>query len=88
MLMVGQSLLREMGVATGGTTDVVAWLCAAAAFLAMPHAFRHGDFVHVTLVVEKLDARMRRRFDIGALLVACIAIAYLAWSATRFAWES
>lgn len=88
VLMVGQSLLREMGVSTGGTTDVVAWLCAAAAFLAMPHAFRHGDFVYVTLVLEKLSPRTRRRFDIGALLIACVALSYLAWSATRFVWES
>ena len=39
VLMVGQSLLREMGVRTGAVNDVVAWCCAAAAFLTMAHAF-------------------------------------------------
>lgn len=88
VLMLGQSVLREMGVDTGGTTDVVAWLCAAAAFLTMPHAFKHGDFVYVTLVLEKLPAALRRRFDIATLLIACVAVSYLAFSATRFTIES
>lgn len=87
-LMLGQSVLREAGVDTGGTTDIVSWLCAAAAFLTMPHAFKHGDFVYVTLLLDKLSPRMRRRFDICTLLIACVAIGYLALSATRFTWES
>ena len=32
-LMIGQSVLREFGIKTGAVNDVVAWLCAAAAFL-------------------------------------------------------
>jgi TRAP-type C4-dicarboxylate transport system permease small subunit len=87
-LMLGQSWLREAGVDTGGTTDIVSWLCAAAAFLTMPHAFKHGDFVNVTLVLERLGPPMRRRFDIAVLLIACVAVGYLALSATRFTWES
>ncbi|MCH1990944.1 TRAP transporter small permease, partial [Achromobacter xylosoxidans] len=37
-LMIAQSILREVGVRTGALNDVVAWLCAAAAFFAMAHA--------------------------------------------------
>ena len=88
ILMIGQSILREFGVRTGATNDVVAWLCAASAFLAMAHAFKHGDFVRVTLVLEKLSPRVRRGFEVVSLAIACVAIGYLAFWATRFTWES
>jgi TRAP-type C4-dicarboxylate transport system permease small subunit len=88
ILMIGQSILREFGVRTGATNDVVAWLCAASAFLAMAHAFKHGDFVRVTLLLEKVSPRVRRVLEIVSLAIACVAIGYLAWWATRFAWES
>ncbi|MFM9878817.1 MAG: TRAP transporter small permease [Burkholderiaceae bacterium] len=87
-LMLGQSILREFGLKTGATNDVVAWLCAAAAFLAMAHAFKHGDFVRVTLLLEKLPVRAQRVLELASLLIACVAIGYLAWWATAFAWES
>jgi TRAP-type C4-dicarboxylate transport system permease small subunit len=88
VLMVGQSIAREFGIRTGATNDIVAWLCAAAAFLAMAHAFKHGDFVRVTLLLEKLPAGPRRVLEILSLAIACFAIGYLAFWATRFAWES
>lgn len=88
VLMIGQSILREFGVRTGATNDVVAWLCAASAFLAMAHAFKHGDFVRVTLLLEKLRPGPRRVLEIVSLAIACFAIGYLAFWATRFAWES
>ncbi|MEN9591271.1 MAG: hypothetical protein RLZZ481_3057 [Pseudomonadota bacterium] len=87
-LMVGQSVLREFGVKTGAVNDVVAWLCAAAAFLAMAHAFKHGDFVRVTLLLEKLAPRPRHLFELVSLACAAVAVGYLAWSATLFTYES
>ena len=43
-------------VRTGAVNDIVSWLCAAAAFFAMAHAFKHGDFVRVTLLLETAAA--------------------------------
>ena len=83
-LMIGQSVLREFGVKTGAVNDVVAWLCAAAAFLAMAHAFKHGDFVRVTLLLEKLAPKPRHLFELVSLACAAVAVGYLAWSATLF----
>lgn len=88
VLMVGQSVLREFHVATGAVNDVVSWCCAAAAFLAMAHAFKHGDFVRVTLTMQHLSPPWQRRFEMFALLVATAAIGYLAWWACRFTYES
>jgi len=88
VLMVGQSVLRELRVATGAVNDVVAWCCAAAAFLAMAHSFKHGDFVRVTLTMEHLSPRWQRRFELFALGVGTAAVGYLAWWANRFTYES
>src|SRR6185436_10710768 len=88
VLMIGQSILREFGVKTGATNDVVAWCCAAAAFLAMAHAFKHGDFVRVTLTMEHLPPAWQRRFELFSLAIGAAATAYLAWWACRFTYES
>jgi TRAP-type C4-dicarboxylate transport system permease small subunit len=87
-LMIAQSLGRQLGVSTGAINDIVAWLCAAAAFLSMAHAFRHGDFVRVTLVQEKLSERTRQAIELLCLGVAAVAVGYLAYWALRFTWQS
>ena len=87
-LMIAQSILREFGVRTGAVNDVVAWFCAAASFFSMAHAFKHGDFVRVTLLLDALSVAWRKRFEIAALLVGNIAVAYLAWWACKFTYES
>ncbi|HEU5296968.1 MAG TPA: TRAP transporter small permease [Burkholderiaceae bacterium] len=88
VLMIGQSVLRELGVRTGAVNDVVAWLCAAASFMAMAHAFKNGDFVRVTLTLEQLGEPQRRRLEIACLAVGTVATAYLAYWANRFTYES
>ena len=88
VLMVGQSVLRELGVRTGAVNDVVSWCCAAAAFFSMSHAFKHGDFVRVTLLLEAVSAVWRRRLEIATLLIGSCAVGYLAWWACKFTYES
>jgi TRAP-type C4-dicarboxylate transport system permease small subunit len=88
VLMIAQSILREMHVRTGAVNDVVAWLCAAASFFAMAHAFKHGDFVRVTLLLEKVSDAAKRRFEIAALSIAVVAVGYLMFWANRFTYES
>lgn len=88
VLMIGASVGRALGWRVGGANDIVAWLCAAAAFLAMAHAFKNGDFVRVTLLLEKLPPGPRRAFEIVSLSVAVVAVGYLAYWAARFTWES
>ena len=88
VLMIGQSILREMHVRTGAVNDVVSWLCAAAAFFAMAHAFKHGDFVRVTLLLEKISVPAQKRFELAALSIAAVSVAYLAFWANRFTYES
>ena len=88
MLMIGQSVLREFGVRTGAVNDLVAWSCAAASFFAMARAFKHGDFVRVTLLLDNVGSRLRRTLEIASLAVGTVSVAYLTWSAWRFTYES
>lgn len=88
LLMVAQTLGRQFGFPTGAINDLVSWLCAAAAFLTMAHAFKHGDFVRVTLLLEKAAPPLRRRMELVCLAIAVAAIGYLAFWACRFTYQS
>ena len=88
VLMILASVGRYAGWRVSWVNDVVAWLCAAAAFFAMAHAFKHGDFVRVTLLLEKLPPRAVRVLEVVSLSIAAVAIGYLAWWAIRFTYES
>jgi TRAP-type C4-dicarboxylate transport system permease small subunit len=88
VLMIAASVGRLLEWRVGWVNDVVSWLCAAAAFMAMAHAFKHGDFVRVTLLLEQLSTPLRRSFEVVSLGVAAVGIGYLAWWAARYTWES
>ena len=88
VLMIVAGIGRQFNLPVSGVNDIVSWLCAAAAFFAMAHAFRHGDFVRVTLVLDKVPAPLRRAMDVTCLLIAAVSVAYLTWSATSFTYES
>lgn len=88
VLMVGASLGRSLDWRVAWINDVVSWLCAAAAFLGMAYSFRNGDFVRVTLLLEKMSPRIRHGFEAGSLVVASIAISYLGFWAASFTWQS
>jgi len=88
LLMIGQSLLREFGVRTGAVNDIVSWCCAAASFFAMAHAFKHGDFVRVTLLLDTLSPPLRRALELASLCIAAVCVGYLAWWACRFTYDS
>ncbi len=88
VLMIGASVGRSLEWRVGWVNDVVAWLCAAAAFLGMAYSFRNGDFVRVTLVLEVVPPRVRRWLEFFSLSVATVAIVYLGFWALRFTLES
>ena len=87
-VMLAATVMRTLGMRTGGTDDVVSWMTAAAAFFGLAHTFRHGDFVRVTLLLEKMGPAQRRRFELLSLCIGAAATAYLAWWACRFTYES
>jgi TRAP-type C4-dicarboxylate transport system permease small subunit len=88
VLMIAQTVMRETGLKSGGMDDLVTWSCAASAFLAFAHTFRYGDFVRVTLFIEKLGPRARRVAEALSLAIAAAFTGYLAWWGVRYVYES
>lgn len=88
VVMLLQAGMRELGMLFRGADDIVAWLCAGAAFLALGHTFRRGELVRVGLLVDNLPPRLRRRVNLAALSIALAFVAYMAYAVVRFVYES
>jgi TRAP-type C4-dicarboxylate transport system permease small subunit len=87
-LMLAQAFARGMGGQIRGTDDIVSWLCAAAAFFALGHTFRHGELVRVGLLIGRLPARARRVAELIALGITAAFVAYMLYASARFVYES
>jgi len=88
VLMMLSALGREAGILIRGADDIVAWLCAAASFLALGHTFRHGELVRVGLWLDHLGPRGRRRMEIVALGITSVFVGYMLWAICRFIYDS
>jgi TRAP-type C4-dicarboxylate transport system permease small subunit len=88
VLMLAQAIGREFGLLIRFADDLTAWLCAASAFFALGHTFRHGELVRVGLFVDMLKPGARRIAEIVALTVTGLFVGYMAWAVTRFVYES
>ena len=87
-LMLAQAFGRELGILVRGADDIVAWLCAAASFLALGRTFRHGELVRVGLWLDHLGPGGRRTMELFALGVTAAFVAYMLWAVTRFVHDS
>jgi TRAP-type C4-dicarboxylate transport system permease small subunit len=88
VLMMAQAVGREAGVLVRGADDIVAWLCAAASFLALGHTFRHGELVRVGLWLDRLGPRGRRMMELFALSLTALFVAYMLWAVCSFIYDS
>ncbi len=88
VVMLLQAGLREVGVLFRGADDIVGWLCAGSAFLALGHTFRRGELVRVGLVIDALPPRRRRAVGIAALAIAVAFVSYMAYAVLLFVYES
>ena len=88
VLMLAQAAGREFGLLIRGADDITSWLCAASAFLALGHTFRHGELVRVGLWIDMLGPARRRAAEIVALSVTALFVGYMAWAVTKFVYES
>ncbi|HEX5613453.1 MAG TPA: TRAP transporter small permease [Burkholderiales bacterium] len=88
VLMLAQAGMREFGLLLRGADDLVAWLCAASAFLALGYTFRRGELVRVGLLLDRLAPPARRAAEVIALGVALVFTAALLYAVARFVYES
>ena len=87
-LMLAQAFGREAGILIRGADDIVAWLCAACAFLALGHTFKSGDLVRVGVFLDRLPAKARWYAEVFALGITTLFVAYTLWAMTRFVYDS
>jgi TRAP-type C4-dicarboxylate transport system permease small subunit len=87
-VMLAQAGMREFGMLLRGADDIVAWLCAATAFLALGHTFRRGELVRVGLLIDLMPPRARRATGVAALAVALAFGGYMLYAVGRFVYES
>ena len=88
LVMLAQAGMREFGFLLRGADDIVGWLCAASAFLALGHTFRHGELVRVGLVIDRLPPASRRKAEALALGGALLVVGYILWASANFVYES
>jgi TRAP-type C4-dicarboxylate transport system permease small subunit len=88
VLMLAQAAGRELGMSIPGADDIVAWLCAACAFLALGHTFRSGDLVRVGVFLDHLSEGKRWYAEIVALGFTASFTFYALWACTRFVYDS
>lgn len=88
VLMLAQAGGREFGLLIRGADDITAWLCAASAFFALGHTFRHGELVRVGLFVDMLRPGPRRIAELIALASTAVFVGYMAWAVVRFVYDS
>ena len=87
-VMLAQAGMRTAGFLLRGADDIVAWLCAASAFLALGYTFRHGDLVRVSLLVNRLPPALRHRAEVACLAAAAVVVGYMAWASASFVYGS
>jgi TRAP-type C4-dicarboxylate transport system permease small subunit len=88
VLMLAQAFGREAGILIRGADDITAWLCAASAFLAVGHTFRHGELVRVGLWLDMMGTRARWCAELFALGITTVFATYMMWAVTRFVYDS
>jgi TRAP-type C4-dicarboxylate transport system permease small subunit len=88
VLMLAQAAGRELGILIRGADDIVAWLTAACAFLALAHTFRHGDLVRVGVFLDRLRGPWRWRAEVLALSITTVFTAYMLWAMASFVYAS
>ena len=88
-LLVGTGILARLGDTwIAGLTEYSGYMMAAASFLALAYTFEHREHIRVDLVLGRLGAGPRLKFEVFGLCVAAVVSHYLAFYLLRLAWIS
>ncbi len=79
---------RQVGFNIPGLDAYAGYAIAAALFLALPQTLVRGEHIRVTLVLQRLPARLREFFEGWCLLAGLGVSSYIAWYAGRLVWLS
>lgn len=79
---------RLFALGLRGLDAYAGYAIAAALFLALPGTLRQGEHIRVTLVLERLPARVRLRLEEVCLAAGVALAGALAWYAVQLVWVS
>lgn len=90
LLSVLSSILGRLlpAFALPGADAYAGYCMAVAAFLSLGSTLQHGEHIRVTLVLNRLPARVRYRLDIFCHVMALAVALLLAWYAARLVLQS
>lgn len=79
---------REVQWGIPGLDAYAGYAIACALFLALPATLRQGEHIRVTLLLDRLPARMRAALEGICLLAGLVIALTMAWYAVRLVWVS
>jgi TRAP-type C4-dicarboxylate transport system permease small subunit len=79
---------RPLGLVVPSYAEIAGFFLAAASFLALPYAMRHGSHIRVTLVLMTLPEAARRVAAVLVCAVGAMTSAYFAYYAWQLVIES
>lgn len=79
---------RQFAFGLRGLDAYAGYCIAAALFLALPGTLQRGEHIRVTLVLQKVPARLQGLLEAWCLLAGVSLTLYLAWYACKLVWTS
>ena len=76
------------GWTIAGLDGYAGYAIAAALFFAMPAAFRHGDHIRVTFLLDRAKGTWFRALNLWSLVLGSAMSVYIAWFSCRMVWQS
>jgi TRAP-type C4-dicarboxylate transport system permease small subunit len=87
-IILADVALRQFGGQIRSSDDFAVFALAATAFLGLGPTYRRNEHIRVGIIIDRLTGRPRRLLEIGVLAVASVLVAWGAWWAGRFVYDS
>lgn len=88
VLILAQIVARLLGVIIPSSEDFAGWLLSATIFFGLAYTFNTGGHIRLTILLGKLPEKIRKVFEIFALIVGICIAAYLAYYTCFTVYES
>ena len=79
---------RQLNFQAPGIDAYAGYLMAGAGFLAFAHTLKRGEHIRVTLILNLLRGRWKRRMELWALAAASLLALLFAFYSCKLAWQS
>jgi len=88
LLILAQIVARLLGVIIPSSEDFSGWLLSATIFFGLAYTFNTGGHIRLTILLGRLSGKTRLFFEIFALIVGTLIVAYLAYYTAFTVYES